>query len=197
MCHFPPILDLDPSFLAGLSVSLQCPAEEMSKATSHAHIIFTVLQVWLWVNDAMTFPEWPISCECDEPTKPNTLPFFHQIVFTAFTSTHTVISALGIFHQAWHLPAAPKGHCSTCLGAGGCGEIILGVAIEVATETTSLTSVIVRQFDHKFVFPVILDSQTKISLNDHRATALEHNKFVVLQGYWQTPQIIVNLDKRK
>lgn len=43
------------------------------------------------------------------------------------------------------------------------------------------------------MFPVVTDSQTEISLNDHRAAALKNNQFVVVQGYWQTPQTVVNL----
>lgn len=145
----------------------------------------------MWVNDGITFAEWPIFL-CDEPTKCITLPLLHLAAFTVLTPNHAAISAKGIFHQPWHLPAASEGH-SPCLGAGGCCEIIIGVAIEVATETTSLTSVSVRQSDHKIMFPVVTDSQTEISLNDHRAAALKNNQFVVVQGYWQTPQTVVNL----
>lgn len=159
----------------------------MSKATSHTYIIFTVLQVCLWVNDSMTFAEWPIYYKCDEPTKQVTLPDLHQAAVTALTLTHTLISTQFIFHQPWHFPAAPKGHSPNCLGARGCSEIITGVAIEVATETTGLTSISVGQSDHKIVFPVITNSQTKISLNNCRATTLKYNQFVVVQGYWQTP----------
>lgn len=126
----------------------------------------------------MTFAEWPIFL-CDEPTKLITLPLLPLAVFTVLTPNHAVISAQGMFHQPWHLPAASEAYSPTCLGAGGCCEIIIGVAIEVATETTSLTSVSAGQSDHKIMFPVVTDSQTEISLNDHRAATLKHNQFVV------------------
>lgn len=183
--------------MAVFSVSLQCSTEKMSEAASHAYIIFTVLQVCLWVNDSMTFAERPVLSQCDEPTMDITPPDLHQSVVTMLTPTHTVISALSVFHWPWHLPASPKGHSPFFLGTGGCDEIILWVAIKVSTKTTSLAGIFVRQRDHKTVFPVITDSQTEISLNDHRAAALEHNQLVVVQGYWQTPQTVFNLHKRK
>ena len=145
----------------------------------------------------MTFVEWTISFTSDEPTKRVTAPLFHLVLVTATTPASAVISTLRIFNQPWHLPAATKGHSPTCLTAGGGGKVITGIAIEVPTESTSLTSVIVRHSDHKIVIPVVTDCQTKISLYDHRAAALKHIQFVVLQDNGQAPQTIVNLHKYK
>lgn len=140
-------------------------------AFSHAYIIFTVLQVHLWVNDGMTFAEWPIFCS-DTPAKCVTPPPVQLRLCTGLTPTHTIMSAFGIFLDPWHLPTSSKGHNPTCLSAGWCCEIIFGVSIEVATETTSLTGITARQRDQKIMLPVITDSQAKISLNDHIAAAL-------------------------
>uniref|UniRef100_A0A3Q3BQ34 Uncharacterized protein n=1 Tax=Haplochromis burtoni TaxID=8153 RepID=A0A3Q3BQ34_HAPBU len=88
-----------------------------------------------------------------------------------------------------------KGQSSTCLCARGCGEVVTGISIEVTAQSTSLTSITAAQSDHKPLFPIITDCQTKIGLNEHRASALMHSQFVIIQGYWQTPQNIVNLPK--
>lgn len=86
-------------------------------------------------------------------------------MFAAPTPTHTVIAALGIFAHPLNLPATSKGHGCVSLSARGCCKIITGVAIEVATEPTSLTSVRLGQTDEKTTVPVVSDSQAKISLN--------------------------------
>lgn len=86
-------------------------------------------------------------------------------MFAAPTPAHTVISALSIFAHSLNLPATSKGHGRVSLGARGCCKIVVGVAIEVATEPTSLTSIRPGQTDKKTAVPVVSDSQAKISLN--------------------------------
>lgn len=169
----------------------------MSKAASHAYIIFTVLQVGLWADGSMAFAEWPVYYECDDATEHVTFPDLHQVVVTTFTFPHTLISTGFVFHQPWHFPAAPKGHSSVCLAARGCSEIIAGVSIEVATQAASLACVSAGQCDHKIVFPVVTNSQAKVRLNDSGAAAVKHKQFAVVQGYGQPPQGVVNLEEGK
>lgn len=57
---FPPVLDLNPRSLAYFSIILQGFAKKMLIAFCHAYIVFTVLQIHLRVNGAVTFTEWPI-----------------------------------------------------------------------------------------------------------------------------------------
>ncbi|TNN62997.1 hypothetical protein EYF80_026806 [Liparis tanakae] len=109
----------------------------------------------------------------DSPGQPRMTPR-RECFDPPLTTTHTPIFAPRISHQPRHLPAAPKGLSPPDLSAEGCGEIIIGVIIEVATETTHFSSITAGQSDHEMVFPVITDSQAEISLNDHRATALNH-----------------------
>lgn len=89
----------------------------------------------------------------------------HVCVIAAPTPTHTVISALSILAYPLNLPTTSEGHGRVSLGTRGCCKIIVGIAIEVATETTSLTSVRLSQTDKKTTVPVVSDSQAKISLN--------------------------------
>lgn len=91
----------------------------------------------------------------------------HVFVFAAPTPIHTVISALSIFANPLNFPTTSKGHGRVSLGARGCYKIIVGVAIEVATEPTSLTSIRLGQTDKKTTVPVVSDSQAKISLNEN------------------------------
>lgn len=86
----------------------------------------------------MAFAEWTI-CQCDDSTEAVPGPLGHMSAFAAVTATHTVISALSIVHQPCHFPAASEICNSLCQLAGGCGEIIIGVAIEVAAKTTDFT----------------------------------------------------------
>uniref|UniRef100_A0A3P9L6S8 Uncharacterized protein n=1 Tax=Oryzias latipes TaxID=8090 RepID=A0A3P9L6S8_ORYLA len=66
-------------------------------------------------------------------------------------------ACLLICYQSWDLPAAAKGHSSTCLSSRRCCKVVLGIAIKITTETTSLATVSVGQCDHKIVSPVIAD----------------------------------------
>lgn len=86
----------------------------------------------------MAFAEWTF-CQCDDSTETVPSPLGHMSAFTGFTATHTVISALSIAHQPCHLPAASESCNSPCQLAGRCGEIVIGVAIEVAAKTTHFT----------------------------------------------------------
>lgn len=164
------------------------------KAISHTHIIHAVLLVCLWLNDSMAVTEWPV-WNSDNPTKRLTLPRHHLVVFTALTATYTIISARSILHLPWDLPAAAKGHSPLCFRPRGRYEIIRWVAIEIATEAAGLTSVAVGQRDHKLVFPVVSYGETKVSLDDYRATAVKHAEFIVVQGNRQTPQNVIDLQE--
>lgn len=123
LCSLHPISDLDPSRLTFFCISLQDFAKEVSVASSHAYIIFTVLKVHVRVDYTMTFTEWTLFC--DDPTVAVPSPLVRMFAFTTGTPTYTVISALGITYHPWHLPAASKSCNPTCLGASRCGEIII------------------------------------------------------------------------
>lgn len=161
---FPPGLDRDPRSLAYFSVILQSLAKEISMASSHANIIFTVLQIHLRVNGAVAFPERPIFL-CDDSTEFITAPTLHVFVLAAPTPTHAVISALSIVAHPRNLPATSKGHGIVSLGAPGGHKVIAGVAVEVAAEPTSLTSKSLGHTDEKTTVPVVSDRQAKVRLN--------------------------------
>lgn len=138
----------------------------MSTASSHANIIFTVVQIHLRVNGAVAFPEWPIFLR-DDSTEFIAAPTLHVFVLAAPTPTHAVISALGIVAHPCNLPATSKGHGIVSLGATGGHKVIAGVAVEVAAEPTSLTSKRRGHSDEKTTVPVVSDGQAKVSLNEN------------------------------
>lgn len=176
---FPPFLDRNARSLAHFSIILQSFAKEMTIACCHAYIVFTVVQIHLRVDGAVTFMEWSV-CLCDDSTECITLPMLHVFVCAAPTSTHTVISALSILAYPLNLPTASKGHGRVSLGARRCSKIIVGVAIEVATEPTSLTGIRLGQTDKKTTVPVVSDNQAKISLNNNRLATLRQYQLIVV-----------------
>lgn len=144
----------------------------------------------------MTLVKWTIFF-FNESTIQVTPILIHQGTATGVTSTYAIIYALRIRLQSGNLPAAPKGHSPTCLGARGCGEIISGAAVKITTESAGFTSKAAGQIDHKIVIPVITDREAKVSLYNCRAATLKQIQFAVVQDYRQGPQTVVNLRNKK
>lgn len=155
----PPTPHGDSGILARGDIALDTLAQDMRVPSSHTEVMDAGLGIWDWVNDAMAGAKGTFGGR-EEATVVGFLEDCHFLLCAG----GTLILGTGVIARCIHcFPCGSKGcHIWSQLATGEL-EIIIALAIVVATEATQVPHVDLGHRDHHVLDEVIVDNEAKVS----------------------------------
>ncbi len=159
--------------LASSCVCRKSTAEGWRMATVHAHIIHTIFIKLIWIHFNMATFKWSLFvCDLAARLCKSDLVSLGGITFrTCFSLTFVWASRV-----VFDFPAGSENCWVWNKGAVRSQQIIIGIAVPVATKPSHFTGVSARESQLYMAFPVKFQSQTKVSFYHTKVPTVKYGE---------------------
>lgn len=177
----------------GLGIGAEAPAQAEPVPVGHAQVIYTLLQEGLGVQVLVAGGKEAIGL--GQHAAEIAARIMLSLVFGA-GGTVVLAAVLTQVVSIIQLPATGKLHNVRSLLLVRGEEVIIGVAIIVATQSENLASEALRQAHGKLGIPVIGDHQPKVQFHNDPCPTVVHVEATIAQGDRQRRTLVVDLQQR-
>lgn len=179
-------------FQTGLGVGAEAPAQAEPVPVGHAQVIYTLLQEGLGVQMLVAGGKEAIGL--GQHAAEIVARIMLSLVFGA-GGTVFLAAVMTQVVSIIQLPATGKLHNARSLLPVRGEEVIIGVAIIVATQSVHLASEALMQAHGQLGIPVVGDHQPEVQFHNDPCPTVVHEEATIAQGDRQPRALVVDLQR--